>query len=171
MNAKLLAALFLVAAVSAAGPLDPAKNFLEGVFRGYTASELPDNSTCLNDQDQAELVALVQKVIDDVNSGKGDAIIYGDSLAVYNDILPFYEGCGLSTVVNDITSYASGTGWVGIVKHFIKHYKALSEGAVEIVADLQAGDTTTAGILVGTSLKILTDGKCMVIEKYLLNKY
>lgn len=171
MNAKLLAALFLIATVSATGPLDPAKNFLEGVFRGYTASDLPDNSTCLNDQDQTELVALVQKVIDDVNAGKGDAIIYGDCINVYNDILPFYEGCGLSTVVNDIVSYASGTGWVGIVKHFIKHYKALSEGAVEILANLQSGDTYTAGILVGTSFKILTDGKCMVIEKYLLNKY
>jgi len=171
MNGKLLAALFIIATVSATGPLDPAKNFLEGVFRGYTSSDLPDNSTCLNDEDQVELVALVQKVIDDVNSGKGDAIIYGDSIAVYNDILTFYDGCGLSTVVNSVSTFASGTGWVQIVKHLIKHYKALSEGAVEIVTDLQSGDTYTAGVLTGISLKILTDGKCMVVEQYLLNKY
>lgn len=171
MNSKIFAALFTIAVVSATGPLDPAKQLLEGVYRGFASQDLPNEDACLNDNDQTELINLLSKLVNDVNVNKGDSIIYGDCENVFNDVVPFYDGCGLSKVVNDVVSYVNSQGYVGLVKHAIKHSTALIGGIQEIGSDLEKGDYYEAGRILGTSVLILLDGKCSVIEQLLFSKY
>ena len=169
MTSTIFAVLLTVAVVSATGPLDPAKQFLEGVYRGFAYQDLPNEAACLSDEDQTELINLLSKLVNDVYSNKGDSILYGDCENVLNDVAPFYDGCGISKLVNDVVSYVNSQGYVGLVKHAIKHSTALIGGLQELAAALQTGDYYTAGRILGTSVQILLDGKCSLIEKLLLS--
>ena len=96
---KVVMLLTLSLAFASVGPYPGAREWLTGLWAGYTGhdySELYD--TCLPDQQQFNIQSSIRKISTDYMADASISAIFEDIVAVFDKITPVYETCNVYVI-------------------------------------------------------------------------
>ncbi len=139
--------LLILAVGAVAGPLDPAKSFIQGAYRAYTGLEF-DAAECLSDSLQSDLLLTAEALTLDFVEGHSFAMLYSHLSELYEDLMAIESACGLTTIRQDIIARVAQ-------EDIFEDLTRLEGFGAEVVQQILLNEWESAGNTVGEALAVL----------------
>jgi len=146
--------LVLLSCGALAGPLDPAKAFIQGFYTAYSGQEFTAPN-CLPDSLQSDLLLTTEALILDFEAEHSFAMCFAHAAELYKDLLAVESSCGLTAQVQYLASSVAQEGWSAFVGVILRDKVVLEGFAMQIVQQLLQHEWEEAGASAGEAVAVV----------------
>lgn len=148
---KALLCLLVLSCGALAGPLDPAKAFIQGFYTAYSGQEFTA-ANCLSDSLQTDLVITLEALVLDFEDEHSFALFFAHANELYKDLLTVQSACGLTALNQHLASTVAQEGWSAFVGVILKEETILEGFALQLMQQLLQHEWEAAGTTAGEAV-------------------
>ena len=134
-----------------AGPLDPAKSFIQGFYTAYSGQEFTATN-CLSDVLQNNLLITAEALALDFEDEHSFALFFAHANEFLKDLRAVESSCGLAALVQHLESTVAEEGWSAFVGVILKDKSVLEGFALQMMQQLLKHEWEAAGTTVGEAV-------------------
>ena len=137
-----------------AGPLDPAKALLEGLYTAYSGQTFTAPN-CFSDSLQADLVLTLEALISDFEAEHSFAMFFAHASELYKDLLEVQSSCGLTALNQHLADTVAQEGWSVFVGVVLREETILEGFVLQLIQQLLQHEWEAAGTTMGEALAVI----------------